>query len=797
MFETVLCKLSPLKVDSNKLTIGMAAYGNAETTTHALHALFASVSGKFELILVDDASADDTLTLFESVAEQHPNTKIFRLEKNIEYSGSLNLILSHAKGESIIFLSNDIFVTPAYIKELLSISFSMPEAGIIRGCSNFVDNGLPLHTIKDCGELDNFDDLFAYAAQRALKYAGRTVEDPFLTGDAFMVTRSVLDRIGFIDQRFFGYFADHDFGVRARQAGFSPQLALGAFAWHQHASNMDYLPDEQKQAKIQTRWARANENWARFKDKYGIPASMPYTGMRRIPWDGLAADQSLQKKIIPPGDYSANCLPQPNSDGWPIHKAIQASRRARKLMESANLSEAEQLCKAALVEQPDCSELLNVLGVVQVYQGRVVTGIKNLRLSVSADPDNVKAHSNLLLSMHYHQGNSDLAILRESKRWAALHAEALTVTEMPVIKRSRIRVAYISPDFRRHSVSSFFMPLLSNHNRERFEIFCISDVATPDAITAKMVALADGWRDISGMNDSEAETVIREVAPDILIDLTGHTGHQIRLPLISKRLAPIQINWLGYPGTTGLSQIDYRLTDAVADPVGIPDRYHTEKLFRLSNGFLCYRPLEEAPEVSELPAFSNGYVTFGCFNILPKIQDVMIDAWCSILKLLPESSLILKNHFLRDTATANRMRRKFKSLGISGERLELLPSDVDIRSHLSQYSRIDIALDTYPYAGTTTTCEALWQGVPVVSLCGNRHASRVGLSIMRQLGHEEFVAKSIEQYCDIACSMARDLDSLQDMRQLLRFEMYDSPLCDEEAFTKSVEAFFEKCVASV
>lgn len=796
MFETVFCKLSPQKVDSNKLTIGMAAYGNAETTTHALHALFASVSGKFELILVDDASTDDTLTLFESVAEYHPNTKIFRLERNIEYSGSLNLILSHAKGEIIIFLSNDIFVTPAYIKELLSISSAMPEAGIIRGCSNFVDNGLPLHTIKDCGELDNFDDLFVYAAQRALKYAGRTVEDPFLTGDAFMVTRSVLDRIGFIDQRFFGYFADHDFGLRARQAGFSPQLALGAFAWHQHGSNMDYLPDAQKQAKIKTRWARANENWARFKDKYALPASMPYTGMRRIPWDGLAADQSLQKKI-PPGDYSANCLPQLDSDGWCMHKAIQASRRARRLMESAKLSEAEQLCKAALVEQPDCSELLNILGVVQVYQGRVVAGIKTLRLAVSAAPDNFKAHSNLLLSMLYHQGNSDRSILRESKRWAALHAEALPVTEIPVIKRSRIRVAYISPDFRRHSVASFFMPLLANHDRERFELFCISDVATPDTITAQMVTLVDGWRDICGLSNSEAELIIREVAPDILVDLAGHTGQQIRLQLFSKRLAPVQVSWLGYPGTTGLSNIDYRLTDSAADPFGLTDRYHTEKLRRLPNGFLCYRPLEEAPDISELPAFSNGHVTFGCFNMLPKIQDIMIDAWCSIMKTLPESRLILKNHFFRDTATANRMRRKFKSLGISGERMDLLPSDVDMRSHLSQYSKIDIALDTFPYAGTTTTCEALWQGVPVVSLSGNRHASRVGLSIMRQLGHEELVADSIEQYCNIACSLARDLDSLQDMRQLLRFEMYDSPLCDEEAFTKSVEAFFEESVASV
>ncbi len=785
----------PIELDDS-ITIGMAAHGNVETTTHALRAMFASVTGRFELILVDDASSDDTLLLFESVTGQHPNTKIFRFERNIEYSGSLNLIFSHATGNHILFISNDIFITPAYIRELLEVATAMPEAGIIRGCSNFVDNALPLHTVKDCGELDNFDDLFAYADQRAVCYSGKTVEDQFLTGDAFMVTRSVLDRIGFIDQRFFGYFADHDFGLRARQAGFSPQLALGAFAWHQHGANMDYLPEAQRQQKIQTRWARVNENWARFKEKYGMPASMPYTGMRRIPWDALAV-QSSKAQPIPSGDYSANCLPQVKSDGWRMNKAIQASRRARKLMESAKLSEAEQLCKAALADQPDCAELLSILGVVQVYQGNVTKGIKTLRRAVSTAPDNVKAHSNLLLSMYYTQDSSDLAIYRESKRWAARHAAPLPAPELLLPKRSRIRVAYISPDFRRHSVASFFMPLLANHDRKRFELFCFSDVATPDTITTQMVTLADGWRDISGLSNAEVESLIREVSPDILIDLAGHTGQQIRLPLFSKRLAPIQVSWLGYPGTTGLSQVDYRLTDAAADPFGISDRYHSEKLIRLPDCFLCYRPLEDAPDVTELPALTNGYITFGCFNILPKIQDVMIDVWCSILRRLPGSRLILKNHFFRDSATASRMRSRFLSFGICGESLELLPSDIDTRTHLEQYNKIDIALDTFPYAGTTTTCEALWQGVPVVSLSGNRHASRVGLSIMRQLGHEEFVADSREQYCNIACSLAGNLDSLQDMRQLLRFEMYDSPLCDEEAFTKSVEAFFEECCASV
>lgn len=792
MFKTISSRFSPVTVD-NALTIGIAAHGNVATTTLALHSLFASVHGNFQLILVDDSSNDDTLSVFEDVAEYHANTQIFRFDINMEYSGSLHVILSHARGDNILFLSNDIFVTPSYIRELLRVAAALPAAGIVRGCSNFVDNGLPLHTVRDCGELNNFNDLFAYAEQREAAYTGRTIEDAFLTGDAFLVNRRVLELIGYIDQRFYGYFADHDFALRARQASFTPQLALAAFAWHQHGANMDYLPEPLRQEKLRTRWARVNENWARFKDKYGLPSSMPYTGMRQISWDALASQKSTPA-FIPSNDFSTFRLPAVGSETWRKHKAIQAASRARKQMEAARLADAEQTCKKALKKLSNCSELLNELGVAQVYQGRVSTGITTLRRAVAADKTNVKAHSNLLLSMHYAQSGSARAIYRESVEWATQHTAAPLALPLRPPKRSRIRIGYLSPDFRRHSVSYFFLPLLANHDREQFELFCFSDVESPDDVTAQMVALADGWRDISGLTNDKAEEIIREVALDILVDLAGHTGRIIRLPLFAHRLAPIQVSWLGYPDTTGLPQMDYRMTDEAADPTGTSDRYYSEKLIRLPNGFLCYRPQTDAPDLTQLPALKNGIITFGCFNMLPKIQNVMIDAWCTIMQRVPGSRLILKNHFFRDALTADRIRRRFKDRGIPDDRLELWPSDPDTRSHLAHYGKIDIALDTFPYAGTTTTCEALWQGVPVVSLCGNRHASRVGFSIMRQLGREEFVADNIAHYCDIACMLAEDLDVLQSIRQLLRYEMYDSPLCDEEAFAKSVEAFYRTAV---
>ena len=780
----------------DSISIGIAAHGNISTTLFALRALLASAYGNYELILVDDASPDETGALFELVQLVHQNTQVFRFTHNIEYSGSLNTILSHAGGKNIIFLSNDIFVTPSYLQQLLQVAQDKPNSGIVRGCSNFVDNGLIPHNIKQYDVLDNFGLLFSYAEQRAADFTGQAIDDPFLTGDAFLITRRLLDDVGFVDPRFFGYFADHDLGVRARQAGFSPQVALGAFAWHQHGANMDYLPQTQRDEKVRARWARVNENWARFKDKYGLPVSLPYRGVRRIPWDGLSALPRTCR--VPPCDNSAFCLPLPGTQAWTEHKVYVMACEARQLVQVARLDDAEQVCRKALVMLPDSSEVLTVLGSVLVYQGRVDAGIKTLRKAVKLDPGNFKAHSNLLLSLNYSQGSTQKAIYSESRRWVrhcAVEVEPDVSRNVSRKVSSRIRVGYISPDFRRHSVGYFFLPLLENHDRDKFEIFCFSDVSVSDDFTDRMIQLADGWRDISSLSNDEVAAVIREASPDILVDLAGHTGQRIRLPVFMKRLAPVQVTWLGYPNTTGLETMDYRVTDEHADPHdGAGEHYCSETLVRLPDGFLCYRPPENAPDVTELPALANGFVTFGCFNMLPKIQDVMIEIWCNILKLVPMSRLVLKNHFFRDTNATKRMRRKFSRFGIRGNRLILLPSDQDTVSHLARYGQIDIALDTYPYNGTTTTCEALWMGVPVVSMYGDRHASRVGLSIMKQLGREEFVTESPEDYCLIAQKLACDLEELRATRQLLRFEVFDSKLLDEQQFAKNIELFFKNAI---
>lgn len=782
--------VSPIKLDDS-ITIGMAAHGNISTTIFAIRALLASVSGNFELILVDDASPDETGKLFELVQQIHKNTKVFRFQYNHEYGGSLNTILSHSCGNYVFFISNDIFITPAYIKQLLTVVQQYPDAGVVRGCSNFVDNGLLSHNIRDCGKLDNFEALFSYADERAKQFGLTTIDDQFLTGDAFLVTRCLLDTIGYIDNRFYGYFADHDFALRARRAGFRPALALGAFAWHQHGSNMDYLPQKEKEEKLRNRWARVNENWARFKEKYNLPVSRPYRGMRRIPWDALSRSAGQENWFEKPIDNSACLVPALGTDEW-LHCKIQdMCRQARKLMHAAQLTEAETLCRQILLLDEGCSSAFTLLGAVQAYQGKLAAALRTLRKAVKKDPSNDKAYSNLLLCMNYADEFQQEDIFKVSQCWGERYQQDNPVVSPP--KRSRIRVAYLSPDFRRHSVSYFFLPLLEQHDRTCFEIFCIADVAVPDEITEKMASLADGWLDIHGLSNDDAELAIRDIVPDILVDLVGHTGQIPRLPIFANRIAPIQLSWLGYPNTTGLRQMDYRLTDSIADPESAePGAWYTEKLVRLPGCFLCYQPPDDAPEVSPLPALDNGYISFGCFNMLSKIQNNTIELWCNILKRVPNSRLIIKNHYLRDVATVRRIVKCFKQYGIEPRRLELLSSTPTTTEHLAHYHNIDIALDTFPYNGTTTTCEALWMGVPVVILSGERHASRVGSSIMKTVGLDSFIAKNPDEYCNLACRLVSDIHLLQEIREGLRIKMYCSELCDSELFSAKIETTFKQ-----
>jgi len=436
---------------------------------------------------------------------------------------------------------------------------------------------------------------------------------------------------------------------------------------------------------------------------------------------------------------------------------------------------------------PELVPVYDNLASALTSQGRFQEALACYAEALRRDPKEAKVYSNYLLTLHYLPEISREHMLSEHKRWpgALQTPDAALRAPTDADLERRLKIGYVSADFRTHSVTYFFEPLLQARDRNAVEVYCYSAGQGADATTARLQALVDGWRDIGGMTDEQAAKQIRADGIDILVDLGGHTAKS-RLGLFARKPAPIQVTYLGYPDTTGLTAVDYRVTDAWADPPSA-EAYHTETLIRLDGCFLCYRPPEKAPEVAALPVLQQGFITFGSFNNLSKMNESVIKLWSRLLQQIPSARLYIKNHSLLCEATRARFLERFVAQGIAPERLELcgfVPGD---REHLATYAHVDIALDTFPYNGTTTTCEALWMGVPVITLAGESHVERVGVSLLHAVGAEGLVARNQDEYIELAVNLAEDHVRLAERRVTLRQHMAVSPLCDAQAFSRKME----------
>jgi predicted O-linked N-acetylglucosamine transferase (SPINDLY family) len=464
------------------------------------------------------------------------------------------------------------------------------------------------------------------------------------------------------------------------------------------------------------------------------------------------------------------------------------------LLMQGRLNEAGQCYKKALAINPCYAEAFNNLGSINLNQGKFKEGIICFRKALEIKPNYAKAHSNLLYTMHYKPGIKSPILFEEARQWWQQHGinndlnDSLSSFQE---KDGRIKIGYISPDFREHSVSYFFLPFLKYHNSASFEIFCYSEVKREDNITNRIKELSDNWRSISWLSDRAVADQVRRDRIHILVDLAGHTSEN-RLLVFAHRPAPVQVTWLGYPGTTGMPVIDYRLTDDIADPPGESDKYHSESLIRLPQGFLCYGPPKDAPEVSGLPARRNGCITFGSFNNLPKINPEVIGLWSRLLHQVVDSRLVLKSKQFADEHVRQRFLALFFDCGVAAERVTLLPRVASTAGHLSLYHQVDIGLDPFPYNGTTTTCEALWMGVPVITLRGDRHAGRVGASILTRLGLGDMVAEDEDKYVGIGIKLAQDINALATLRSGMRSRMQSSGLCDGKSFARTMEDTYQK-----
>lgn len=461
-------------------------------------------------------------------------------------------------------------------------------------------------------------------------------------------------------------------------------------------------------------------------------------------------------------------------------------------LEGANRPDDALACyRDALRLKPDSPEALNNVGNSYVEAGRTAEAIGYLRGAVAGRPDWAALHSNLLLALNYRPEVSAADLRAEHAAWAARHADPLTAAASPPIPDRTpgrtLRIGYISADFRRHPVASYIGPVLAAHDRESFHVTGYSSTNRPDTVTERLRASADEWRDIANLSDADAAELIRRDAIDILVDLGGHTAGN-RLLVLARRPAPVQATHFGYPNTTGMRAVDYRITDAVADPPEA-DSLSVEKLVRLPGVAWCWSPPENAPDPSPPPCARNGFVTLGSLNNPAKLTEEVVGKWAKILHAVPGSKLLLLTGRLAEAR--HRFEELFGQHGIAAERLRLEPRQSPDR-YYTLWAEADLALDPFPYNGGVTTPDALWMGVPVVALAGASYRARQGLRVLGTLGLDDWVADTPDAYVELAVRKAADSAGLSALRVTLRDRLRSSPLPDAATFTRQLEAAYRQ-----
>jgi protein O-GlcNAc transferase len=452
--------------------------------------------------------------------------------------------------------------------------------------------------------------------------------------------------------------------------------------------------------------------------------------------------------------------------------------------------DAEHYSRMGMAAGAASGALGRILAASLFEQGRVDDALAAIRVAIGLDPADAALHSDLLRLLNYAEGQDPAVVWQEHRAWAQRHARPLELAAPPHDNMKdptrRLRVGYVSPYFRRHAVSFFLESVLEHHDRDAVEVLLYADVPQPDETSRRLQDHGCVWRSTVGMDDAALAQAVRADATDILVDLSGHTpGH--RLLAFARCAAPVQVTWNGYPNTTGMDSMGYRLTDAVCDPPGATEAMHSEALVRLPDVFMTWRTPLDAPPVAPPPAHAAGHITFGSFNGCYKINAAVVRVWARILRVVEGSRLLLLT--VDGEVARRRLLDLFSAEGIEPGRLEFLARmshDEFLRAH----ARADIALDAFPFHGTTTTCFSLWMGLPVVVLVGSTHASRVGATLLRSVGLGNLAAGSEDDYVAAAAGLAADFDALGALRSGMRDRIAASPLADGRACARAVESAY-------
>jgi protein O-GlcNAc transferase len=451
-------------------------------------------------------------------------------------------------------------------------------------------------------------------------------------------------------------------------------------------------------------------------------------------------------------------------------------------------TDAEALYRRAIDLDPAYAEPHANLGNLRKDRGELDAAIACYRRAIELRPDLSGLHSNLLLALHYDPRYSPADLASEHRAWAERHVAPLKAARRPLKNTPdpgrRLRIGYVSPDFREHAVARFTWPLFREHDRRQVEVFAYSDVTSPDAVTGLLRDSVDRWRDVATLSDERLADIVRADGIDILVDLAAHSSRN-RLLAFARKPAPIEITYLAYCSTTGVDAIDYRVTDRFLDPPEEPS-HDTETSIRLPHCYWCYSapplPASTRPTTQRRP----GPPTFGCLNNFAKVSDVTLELWARVLERVPEARLLV---YARTEAHRDRVRRALRNAGVAESRAEFVGHQ-PLAGYLETYGLIDVALDPHPFGGGTTTCDALWMGVPVVSLVGRTAVSRAGSTLLANIGLERFVARSEKEYVELAAELIRDASALAALRRELRDRIETSPIMDAPRFARDLESAF-------
>jgi predicted O-linked N-acetylglucosamine transferase (SPINDLY family) len=585
--------------------------------------------------------------------------------------------------------------------------------------------------------------------------------------------------------------------VRALNPNHFDALHLSGLVAYQQGRHVDAIARMERALRLDPRHAVC-----------GMRLGLAYMGAQRLPeaekrlrhavaldpsliagWENLAVCLKLQDRL----SEAVTChqkvvtLQPGHAAGW-YNLGLTLSTLGR-------VAEALACHERAVAADPQYAQAR--FGRAQALQQlhRIPEAIADYDRFLRAVPRHAEALSYRLYALHNLDGITRERLFEEHAAFGRLCEPAAEMPEgRSMDPDRRLRVGVLSPDLRRHSCAYFLEPLLAHLDPDGFELYLYHDHFREDEVSARFRQRAAVWRRIVGLSNQAVEKIVREDAPDILIDLAGHVSMTSRLPVFARRVAPVQVTYLGYPNTTGVPAMDFRFTDSVADPEGEADAFATERLVRFASTAWTYEPPREAPDPVPPPAADPGRpVTFGCFNNLAKVTDRMLSVWGRILRAVPESRLVLKGRGLGEAQVRAAFNQRLQKAGLSPDHVELIERTDGLVEHLSLYNGVDITLDTFPYNGTTTTCEALWMGRPVVSRRGDMHMSRVGASLLAAVGHAEWVAENEDDYVRIAVELAQERQGLRDACLGLRTAMRQSVLLDHKGQAERFGEALRQC----